>query len=330
MSAKREYSQAVRADRLLALLLLLQARGRTTAAALAEELEVSVRTVYRDLQALATAGVPVFAEAGPGGGCELLPGYRSPLDALTPEEADALLILGIPEPLRQLGLAGPAATARRLVDHATVGRRRAATPVVHLDMPRWFHPVDDTPHLADLARAIRDSRRIVIDYRANQQRRAKTYRLEPLGLVNKAGVWYLVAPTEQGDIVFRVGRIRSLDVTEETFSRPDDFDLEAFWASWTDDFISSRPTMSVKVRVSPEGAEVLPEVLGDSVRAALDGSGAPEADGWREIVLSFERPEVAAYRLVGLADLIEVVEPVEVRERIAEISKRALSVYTQS
>ncbi|HEV2369986.1 MAG TPA: WYL domain-containing protein, partial [Acidimicrobiales bacterium] len=278
----------MRADRLLALLLLLQANGRTTAAALAQELEVSVRTIYRDIQALAAAGVPVYAESGPGGGCRLLAGYRSPLDALSPEEADALLILGVPAPVRQLGLASPAESAHRRVTQATNRRRRAdpsTAGLVHLDLPRWFHPSEKTPLLVPLARAVRQCRRVQLSYNTNHGTRPKRRDVEPLGLVNKAGIWYLVAATQRGNVVFRVGRIRSADISDEAFRRPPAFDLEQFWAAWSEEFVSSRPRMPVTVRASPKAIELFPEILGEAVRPALQRAGPPDARGWQQIEL---------------------------------------------
>jgi predicted DNA-binding transcriptional regulator YafY len=313
----------------LALLLLLQSKGRTTAAALAEELEVSVRTVYRDLQALSTAGVPVFTESGPGGGCHLLQGYRSPLDALTPDEADALLILGVPTALRQLGLADHAEAARRRVNQAAVPRRSARGALVHLDLPRWFQPVEETPHLVELARAARQAQSIRVAYAPNPAGRSRIHRLDPFGLVNKAGVWYLVGRSHRGELVLRVGRIREVQATGETFERPEDFDLESFWSVWSDEFVGSRPSIPVEVRASPEAFEVLPEIFGDAIRPALDVAAPADESGHRVIVLSFERPEVAAYRLVGLAGLIEVLGPPEVRRRIAALSRVALQIYAK-
>lgn len=139
----------MRADRLISLVLLLQARGRTTAQALAAELEVSVRTIYRDLGALHAVGVPVFAESGPGGGCQLLEGYRFPLRGLRPEEAEALLILGVPDALRELGLERPLAAAHRQirVTAGLDGSDGQAPVLVHLDMPRWFHGQEQVPCL---------------------------------------------------------------------------------------------------------------------------------------------------------------------------------------
>ena len=182
----------MRADRLLSLALLLQARGAATARALAAELGVSVRTVYRDLEALSAAGVPVVTEAGPGGGCRLMDGYRFPLRGLRPDEAEALLILGVPAVLHDLGLAGALTAAHRQI-RVTAGLTAAA--LVHLDMPRWFGGQEEVPCLRDLARALRLGRKLAIRYPPPDR---DPRVVGPLGLVNKAGIWYLVARSEAG------------------------------------------------------------------------------------------------------------------------------------
>src|SRR5438270_790818 len=151
----------MRADRLLSLALLLQARGAATARALADELGVSVRTVYRDLEALSAAGVPVVTEAGPGGGCRVMDGYRFPLRGLRPDEAEALLILGVPAVLRELGLAGALTAAHRQIQ-VTAGVGSGS--LVHLDMPRWFGGQEEVPCLRDLAQALRLGRKLAIRY----------------------------------------------------------------------------------------------------------------------------------------------------------------------
>ena len=205
----------MRADRLLSLALLLQARGGATARALAAELGVSVRTVYRDLEALSAAGVPVVTEAGPGGGCRLMDGYRFPLRGLRPDEAEALLILGVPAVLRELGLEGALTAAHRQI-RVTAGLTAAA--LVHLDMPRWFGGQEEVPCLRDLARALRLGRKLAIRY-PTPDREPRV--VGPLGLVNKAGAWYLVA--EAGDVrVFRAGRVSAARVLAEPFGRPAD------------------------------------------------------------------------------------------------------------
>jgi predicted DNA-binding transcriptional regulator YafY len=233
----------VRADRLLSLVLLLQARGRATAQALAAELEVSVRTVYRDLEALAAAGVPVLTESGPGGGCHLMEGYRFPLRGLRPDEAEALLILGVPGALRELGLDTALDAAQRQIRVTAGGPDLNRAALVHLDMPRWFGSQEDVPCLRALARALRSGRRLALGYRPPGE--AEPRVVGPLGLVNKAGLWYLVAASgvqdQSGIRVFRVARIASARPLAEPFERPAGFELAAFWRRWSAEFEARPP-----------------------------------------------------------------------------------------
>lgn len=326
----------MRADRLVSLVLLLQARGRTTARALAAELGVSLRTVYRDLEALSAAGVPVLAESGPGGGCRLLPGYRFPLRALSRDEAEALIILGVPAALRELGLADAVTAAHRQirVTAGLAGDRAPAAPLIHLDMPRWFASAEPVPQLRQLAEAVRGRRLVDLRYRGGDGHTDPAPRaVGPLGLVNKAGVWYLVAVTSrpppggQPAAVFRVGRIVSAQVRAEPFERPAGFELAAFWAEWSSEFMATRPRLPVRLRASPEALAILPEVLGDYVRGAMDAAGPPDQQGWRELELSFEHERAAAHRLAGFGPLVQVVAPAAVRDLLVDAARGILECY---
>ncbi len=321
--------RTVRADRLIALMLLLQARGRTTAAELAAELEVSVRTIYRDVQALSAAGVPVFAESGPGGGCELLGGYRSPLAGLSSDEAAALLMLDAPEVLRELDVADAAVRAHEWVRTAAgvpaTGRRR----MVHLDPPRWFHERERLPALVTISRALRETKMLSITYRRGVDDHAGRRReVSPLGLVNKSGIWYLVALSPADKVtVFRVSRIVTADEFAVRSRTPDDFDLAAYWERWSSEFETSRPRIKVLVRVSPEAFAALPEIFGAGIHTALATAGAPDDNGWRTVTFTFEDSGAAAYRLAGFGDLIEVVEPQPVIDHLLETATRTLRRY---
>jgi predicted DNA-binding transcriptional regulator YafY len=318
----------VRADRLVSLVLLLQAHKRTTAHALAAELEVSVRTVYRDLEALSAAGVPVLTERGPGGGCQLLDGYRFPLRGLRPEEAEALLILGVPGVISELGLDGAVMAARRQI-RVTAGRDEGAA-LVHLDMPRWFRNTEEVPHLRTLAEALRRHRHLALGYaRAGDPAGpAATRTVGPLGLVNKAGIWYLVAATGSGRAaVFRAGRISSARVLDEPFERPADFELAQFWECWSADFASTRPRIPVRLRASPEALAVFGEIFGDDARPALDAALPPDEQGWQVVTLSFEHDLAAAHRLAGFGGRVEVLSPPSVRERLLVTAGEILDRY---
>jgi predicted DNA-binding transcriptional regulator YafY len=323
----------VRADRLVSLVLLLQARGRITAGALAAELGVSVRTVYRDLEALSAAGVPVMAESGPGGGCELLPGYRFPLRALSRDEAEALIILGVPPALRELGLADAVTAAHRQirVTSGLAGDQAPAGPLIHLDMPRWFTSAEPVPELRRLAQALRWGRRVDLRYRrGNGETDQVPRRVGPLGLVNKAGTWYLVAAAgepAQRTAVFRVGRIISAQVRADPSERPAGFELAAFWAEWSREFMATRPRLPVRLRASPPALAILPEVLGDYARDAIEAAEPPDEQGWRALVLSFEHERAAAHRLAGFGPLVEVLSPSAVRDLLLDTAEGIIERY---
>lgn len=356
----------MRADRLVHLVLLLQARGRMTARELAGKLEISVRTVYRDLDALSAAGVPVRAESGPGGGCQLVDGYRFPLRGLRPEEAEALLILGVPGALRDLGLddAAGAALGHIRVAAGQPGRPEDGQPLVHLDMPRWFHRDEEVPQLRALAQALRQGQCVAMEYQpagpgqdgqcARREGRAAGQRgradsgpagqlagaesteqpsrvrvVHPLGLVNKAGTWYLVATPEgqDGPGVFRVSRVSSARPLARTAGRPPAFELAGFWQRWSADFAASRPRLEVRVRASPAALALLPEVFGDSVHDALARAQPPDQDGWRVLTLSFEHVLAAAHRLAGFGGLVEVLSPAPVRDQLQVTAREILSRY---
>lgn len=317
----------MRADRLVSLVLLLQARGRVTARELAGELQVSIRTVYRDLAALSAAGVPVVAESGPGGGCHLLADYRFPLRALHPEEAEALLILGVPDALRDVGLDGAIATARRKI-RVTAGRPGPDAALVHLDLPRWFRGDEPPPQLRDLATALRRQKQVKFWYERPGGDAAPRVAA-PLGLVNKAGTWYLVAVTGGDRVkVFRAGNVTSVRILDQVATRPPDFDLRGFWVRWTQEFQASRPRLPVRIRASAQALAVFPEIFGDAVREAVSAALPPDERGWRELILSFEHEQAAAYRLAGFGAQVEVVSPAAVREQLLATAREIVSWYS--
>jgi predicted DNA-binding transcriptional regulator YafY len=314
----------MRADRLLSLALLLQARGAATARSLAAELGVSVRTVYRDLEALSAAGVPVVTEAGPGGGCRLMDGYRFPLRGLQPDEAEALLILGVPTVLHELGLAGALTAAHRQIQ-VTAGLTAAA--LVHLDMPRWFGGQEAVPCLRDLARALRLGRKLAIRYPPPDR---DPRVVGPLGLVNKAGIWYLVARSGAGagDIrVFRAGRVSAARILAEPVGRPAGFELAAFWAHWSAEFEASRPRLEVRLAASPDALSAFGEVFGPAAAPALEAVEPPGQDGWRVVTLSFEHERAAVHRLAGFGDQVEVLDPPAVRAALLAAAREILGRY---
>src|SRR5205807_4955606 len=247
----------MRATRLVSLLLLLQMRGQLTAQELAGHFDVSVRTIHRDVESLAAAGVPVEAVRGPAGGYRLAGGYRTKLTGLTAAEADALFVA--PAPAAELGLGGVLANARLKVLAALPfelqERASRAERYFHLDSRGWFRAEDKVPHLPTIAAATWRERKLSARYR--EGRRVVRRTLEPLGLVLKGGAWYLVAHRSAGMRVYRVSRVAAATVTDDGFERPDGFELEEFWRDWSEQFERTRPQVEVVVRATTRGLQAL-------------------------------------------------------------------------
>ncbi|MFC9294923.1 helix-turn-helix transcriptional regulator [Streptomyces sp. NPDC057011] len=310
----------MRADRLLSLLLLLQNRGRMTAPELAGELEVSLRTVYRDVEALGAAGVPVLADRGPAGGYRLADGYRTRLTGLTDSQAGSLFLAGAPGPARELGL-GADLTAAQLklqaaLPAALADRARRIQERFHLDAPAWFRDADPVPHLAQIAQAVWDQRVLHTHYR---RWRGEVHRaLHPLGLVLKGGIWYLVARTEGAVRTYRVSRFLAVDTAEDGFERPADFELAAHWRESTARLDAALHQQTAELRLSPRGQQLLPMRFGAAGARALAGAGPADADGWVRLRLPVESEAVAVGDLLRLGIDAEVLGPPELRAALAE------------
>jgi predicted DNA-binding transcriptional regulator YafY len=321
----------MRASRLVSLLLLLQHRGRLTAAELAEALEVSVRTIYRDVEALGAAGVPVYTESGRNGGCQLIDGYRTRLTGLTTKEAEALFATGMPGPVGELGLGTVlgaaqlkllAALPKELADRAVSARQR-----FHFDAPTWFRAARNEPHLATVAAAVWDDRRIVVRYRHPGSDDAAPRALEPYGLVCKAGVWYLVARRDGELRTYRVSRVQEVATLDEHFERPADFDLATHWRDAVAGFEASLPPVDVVVRASEHGIDELSWLTRSSGRAIKERHLLD--DGWTHATIASESVDDAYTELLRLGADVEIIEPVELRARTIETADAMATLYTQ-
>jgi predicted DNA-binding transcriptional regulator YafY len=284
----------VRASRLLSLLLLLQNRGRMSAAQLAAELGVTARTIYRDVEALAAAGVPIYAEQGPAGGYQLMDGYRTRLTGLTADEAGSLFLTGMPQPAAELGLGAQVAAAELKLMAALPTTYRDASMRIrqrfHLDAPGWYREPAAVPHLTAAAEALWQDQAIEIQYRRWAPRPGVvTRRLHPLGLVLKAGVWYLIASKGDQPRTYRVSAIVDLRRLPEKFTRPDGFDLAGFWRAHVERYELADTAEVAVVRLSPEGITALPDVLGPkAARLALRTLMPDGPHGWRRATIPLE------------------------------------------
>ena len=325
----------MRSSRLVSILMLLQARPRMTARELAGELEVSLRTVYRDVEALSAAGVPVYAEQGRSGGYRLVDGYRTRLTGLTEDEALSLFMVGLPGPAAALGLGEEAASAERKLLAALGPTQRVRAGRLRdrfrLDVSAWYHPAEEPPHLAALAEAVLDDRVVDVVYRRWEAPREVERRLAPYGLVLKGGTWYLAAAGDGPDSpvrTYRVSHILRLTPTAGRFERPADFRLGPWWASHLADFDERRLSRVAVVRLSPGLVRRLPDLSDAALRAAVVGV-APDTDGWTTVDLPVEHDEVAARQLLPHAADLEVVSPASLRGLVVAQARAVVAMYAQ-
>jgi predicted DNA-binding transcriptional regulator YafY len=322
----------MRASRLVSLLLLLQSRGGQTAAELARELEVSVRTIHRDVDALSASGVPIYADRGPHGGIRLVDGYRTRLTGMTADEAEALFLSGLPGPAAELGLGTVVAAARLKVLAAlpTELRARASRLVerFHLDAAAWYHADEPVPLLGPLSEAVWESQRIQIGY----DRGDKTVDriLEPLGLVLKAGVWYLVAAADGQPRTYRVSRVTGVTPLDERFERPKDFDLPAFWTESSAAYERDTPRIDVVLRLAPDRLPRLNGVVGERPFDTLERLSGPDADGWIRVRLRLDWPSEVVSQILAVGSECELLEPAKLRDQLAAQARRVANHYEQS
>jgi predicted DNA-binding transcriptional regulator YafY len=319
----------MRASRLLSILLLLQTRGQLTAGDLADELEVSIRTVYRDIEALSEAGVPVYTERGPHGGIRLVDGYRTRLTGLTTDEAEALFLSGLPGTAAELGLGTVVAAARLKVLAALPPELRSRASRLeqrfHLDAPGWFKTPEQAPMLQALATAVWEDRVVRIRYDRGDTSVERV--LSPLGLVIKGGVWYMVALSEGQPRTYRASRVLDVTPTEERFERPDEFDLAAYWNETTAAFEAQAERGEIELRIDPEYLGRLVDAFGVEVVERATRIDEPDPDGWTRLRITVEWPRDAHARLMRVTGHAEVLSPPDIRERLIASALSILNRY---
>jgi predicted DNA-binding transcriptional regulator YafY len=306
----------MKADRLLAALLLLQAKRRVTGRELAKRLEVSMRTVHRDMEALSAAGVPVFAMRGSQGGWELDENWRTRVPGLEEGELRALLmaqprVLGDPRlaasaqrALEKLMAALPAALRER----AEAIRRR-----LYVDTTGWKGTTEDLSMLGTVQEAVSQDRKLAIAYRRSAQETVERI-VDPLGLVAKGSTWYLVAQTEAGLRTYRVSRIEKAALLDRPSERPTNFDLEQYWKSSTQEFRDGWKRYDAVLRLAPRAAG---EMRLWRVVVPLDKSPGRDPDGWETLRVQFPSEDEACFVVMGLGAVVDVLEPAALRERVA-------------
>ncbi|MEU2439858.1 WYL domain-containing protein [Streptomyces rubradiris] len=320
----------MKSDRLLSILLLLQTRGRVPAPELAERLEVSVRTIYRDVEALSAAGVPVYAERGRHGGIGLLAGFRTDVTGLTADESRALFVLAAQGAHAALGLDAALASALRKVMAALPAPHRPAAEVtsrrVLVDATRWKSGPEQGADLAVLQDAVFSDRRLRLRYRHSGEREVRTYTVDPYGLVAKAGVWYLVADRRGRPRLFRADRVRRARLLDEPVRRRPGVELAVVWEELRRRVEEREAGVEVTVRVRREWADLFRRMV------AAELTAEPEDDGespWVTARLAY--PALRAVRqLLAFSDRVEILDPPEARAELVAGARSVLALYGEA
>jgi predicted DNA-binding transcriptional regulator YafY len=318
----------MRGDRLISILLALQSHGRMTAKELAEKLEVSERTIYRDMEALSGTGIPVFAERGKNGGWSLLEDYRTDLTGLKESEIRALFVSPSSHLLDDLGLTRTSEEARnKLIASLPSIYRKNATDVwnrIHIDTRSWRRQEEKTASFEVLKQSIWKENKLKIVY---QRADGKTDEriVAPLGLVAKGDLWYLIASKENGDLRnFRASRVLHAERLEETFVRPENFDLAEYWNSSTKTFIKNLPSYEVKIEAAPS---IVSRLTFTGRFARVVDIGAETSEGWVPVMLSFDTEEEAAGYLLGFTDQVKIIKPADLRNKILQMAENTVEFY---
>ncbi|MEV5965711.1 YafY family protein [Kribbella sp. NPDC051952] len=322
----------MRADRLLQIILLLQRHPRLSARELAERLEVSTRTVMRDMEALSAAGVPVYTERGRNGGCVLLPGYRADVSGLTPREAQALFAWSGRAALsEELGLRDALQSAMGKLSStlplALQDDADALSGAIVVDRRRWFAEAEDHGALPVLRQAVVAQRRVRLRY-ASASAGLQSRTVDPWGLVEQAGRWYLVAAHRGAARMYRVSRVEQVDVLEETAVRPEGLDVRAEWERLRSGLEQNMPVgVDVLVRIRPDRVEMVRRIATPMLAKGSTARDVPSDDEWPHVRLHFRVREAACGVLLGFAGDVEVLEPAELRSRMLELAEAAVAVY---
>lgn len=317
----------MRADRLLSILLLLQVHRRQTARELAERLEVSQRTIHRDMEALSAAGFPVFAERGSGGGWMLVEGYKTNLTGLNKDEIQALFLSKPLRLLADLGLdkASDAAMIKLSAALPSAHRDNAehARQRVHIDLTGWRRSDEAVRLLPVLQQAVWQERKLRFTYERSGCDPVERLA-DPLGLVAKGSAWYLVAVVDGDTRSYRVSRVLSAELTDDPCIRPREFDLGAFWEQATLSFKAQLPRYQATVRAH---SDVFPRLNFAGRFARIEQAYPPDRDGWIRVALRFDVEEMAVEYALGFGSKMEVLEPATLREKVIAAAKGVIDFY---
>jgi predicted DNA-binding transcriptional regulator YafY len=322
----------MRADRLISIVMLLQAHEKMTADELAQELEVSTRTVYRDILALNIAGIPIYTNRGPGGGIALVESYRTTLTGMSEDETKALFMLSIPQSLEELGV-GKTLRSALLKLSAALPMRQQETQIhtqqrIYLDSTSWEEPTKPSPHLGIIHQAVWRDKQIRLIYHGSFDTKLE-FVVEPLGLVAKMNDWHLVGKYRDYIRVFKIADILDVEILDHGFTREADFDLVRYWNEWCKTARDERSLYNVRLRVAPTLLNQLRYYLGETVKFSTQVSIPADSKGWREVTIQYENYFVARQSILNFGRAAEVLEPEALRYSVIDFARQIVDFYQE-
>lgn len=319
----------MRASRLLSIQMMLETRGPMSAAELAEALEISVRTLHRDIDQLTAAGVPIYAERGRAGGFRLLDGWNTRLTGLTPAEAQVVFLSGLAGPAADLGLGKPLQGAQlKLLTSLPESSRAQAQKMqsrFHLDAVDWYREPDAVPHLAAVAEAVWAEKQVSMCYESWRDEAERV--VHPLGLVLKAGAWYLVAASDNKPRTYRISNIKRAALLEQRARRPARFDLAKYWGESVARFESELYTDHADVLATPAGLKDLRYLNAAAARAVAGARPSRRRDDRVALRIPIESVEHGAGQLLRLAPEVEVTGPARLRNAMVARLRQVSALY---
>jgi len=320
----------MRADRLISIVMLLQTRERITADELSRELEVSPRTIYRDITALIVAGVPIYTDRGPGGGIALLESYRTSLNGISEDEAKALFMVSIPEALVELGFGQKLKSALLKLAVALPPKQQMVQmhtqQRIYLDSTPWTQKDEQTPHIGIIHQAVWQDNLVRLVYQGSFDTQIEV-EIEPLGLVAKMNTWYLFGRDRGYLRVIKIADILQVQTLAQSFTRDEDFDLATFWKEWCKASQDRRSVYVVQIRAAPELYSKLHLYLGEAVKYTISNTEPEDSRGWHLVTILFENFFRARESILNFGNAAEVLEPEALKLSVIDFARQIVDFY---
>jgi predicted DNA-binding transcriptional regulator YafY len=320
----------MRADRLISIVMLLQTRERMTAEELSQELEVSPRTIYRDITALNIAGIPIYSDRGPGGGIALLESYRTSLTGMSEDEAKALFMMSIPQALVDLGYSQKLKSALlKLAVAMPAGQQMMQAHTqqrIYLDSTPWTQKDEPAPHIGIIHHAVWQDKLVRLVYQGNFDTQIEA-EIAPLGLVAKMNTWYLVGMDRGYVRVIKIEDILRVDILDQVFTRDKDFNLATFWKEWCKASQERRSVYIVQIKVAPELFSKLHLYLGEVAKYTISDTEPVDSKGWRVVIILFENFFRARESILNFGNAAEVLEPEALKLSVIDFAKQIVDFY---